>query len=105
MTGKCMCRTSARRAICNEGTITKGNQLLAGQTMILLTSIKGYWLGALYPGFRLPDLQTGTVSLMGALGTITNLFFQLVNSGQPNDVKSDPTVNGNMDRVVTIKCV
>lgn len=95
-----MCRTSARRAICNEGTITKGNQLLAGQTMILLTSIKGYWLGALYP-----DLQTGTVSLMGALGTITNLFFQLVNSGQPNDVKSDPTVNGNMDRVVTIKCV
>lgn len=100
-----MCRTSARRAICNEGTITKGKQLLAGQTMILLTSIKGYWLGALYPGFRLPDLQTGTVSLMGALGTITNLFFQLVNSGQPNDVKSDPTVNGNMDRVVTIKCV
>lgn len=96
-----MCRTSARRAICNEGAITKGNQLLAGQTMILLTSIKGYWLGALYPGFR----QTGTVSLMGALGTITNLFFQLVNSGQPNDVKSDPTVNGNMDRVVTIKCV
>jgi len=100
-----MCRTSARRAICNEGTITKGNQRLPGQTMIPLTSIKGYWLGALYPGFRLPNLQTGTVSLMGALGTITNVFFQLLNSGKPNHVKSDPTVNGNMDRVVTIKCV
>ena len=52
-----MCTTSARRAICNEGTITKGNQRLAGQTMISLTSIKGYWLGALYPGFRLPNFK------------------------------------------------
>ena len=42
---------------------------------------------------------------MGGLGTLTNLNFQLLNSGQANHVTSVPTVDGNTDRVVTIKCV
>ena len=42
---------------------------------------------------------------MGGLGTLTNFNFQLLNSGQTNHVTSVPTVDGNKDRVVTIKCV
>ena len=42
---------------------------------------------------------------MGGLGTLTNLNSQLLNSGQANHVTSGPTVDGNTDRVVTIKCV
>lgn len=41
--------------------------------------------------------------LDGGLGTLTNLYFQLLNSGQANHVTSGPTVDGNTDRVVTIK--
>ena len=41
---------------------------------------------------------------MGGLGTLTNVNFQLLNSGQANHVTSVPTVDGNKDRVVTIKC-
>ena len=42
---------------------------------------------------------------MGGLGTLTNVNFQLLNSGQANHVTSVPTVDGNKDRVVTTKCV
>ena len=42
---------------------------------------------------------------MGGLGTLTNLNFQLLNSGQANHVASGPTVDGNTDRFVTIICV
>ena len=45
---------------------------------------------------------------MGGLDTLTNLNFQLLtvlNSGQANHVTSGPTIDGNPDRVVTIKCV
>ena len=42
---------------------------------------------------------------MGRLGTLTNLNFQLMNSGQANHVTIGPTVDGNADRVVTIKRV
>ena len=41
---------------------------------------------------------------MGGLDTLTNLNFHLLNSGQANHVTSGPTVDGNSDRVVTIKC-
>ena len=42
---------------------------------------------------------------MGRLGTLTNLNFHLLDSGQMNHVTSGPTVYGNMDRVVAIKWI
>ena len=52
------------------------------------------------------DLYWGwSISLMGGLGTLTNLNFHLLDSGQMNHVTSGPTVYGNMDRVVTIKWI
>ena len=42
---------------------------------------------------------------MGRLGTLTNLNFHLLDSGQMNHVTSRPTVYGNMDRVVAIKWI
>jgi len=42
---------------------------------------------------------------MGGLGTLTNLNFHLLDSGQINHVTSGPTVYANMDRVVTIKWI
>ena len=42
---------------------------------------------------------------MGGLGTLTNLNFHLLDSGQMNHVTSGPTVYGNMDRVAMIKWI
>ena len=42
---------------------------------------------------------------MGGLGILTNLNFQLLNKGQTDHVTSGPNVDGNTDRVVTIKCM
>ena len=41
----------------------------------------------------------------GRTGHSNKLNFQLLNSGQANHVTSGPNVDGNTDRVVTIKCV
>ena len=42
---------------------------------------------------------------MGGLGTLTNLNFHLLDSGQMNHVTSGPTVYGNMDMFVAIKWI
>ena len=42
---------------------------------------------------------------VGWTGHSYDLNFQLLNSGQANHVTSGPNVDGDTDRVVTIKCV
>ena len=42
---------------------------------------------------------------MSRVDTLTNLNFQLLNSGQANHVTRGPTVDGITDSVVTIQCV
>ena len=114
-----LCRTIIRRAICERGAIREVNQALGRMNIKgvpartspskFSTTSPSNW-NTCCPRVKESlvspmTFSEGSVSLMGGLGILTNLNFQLLNSGQVNHVTSDPPVDGNTDRVVTIKRV